>query len=130
MLLDIYPFPRVLLSAAERLLRQPEINPSSRMNRNASTCDVRQYSAPIASEDAVIIFGDQDTEQAVAHRNVTYLTKDGEVRRAHERLSFYEPPFTVLLFLMLIMPMYDMVKHREMLSLFSASVNFSASTSR
>lgn len=54
----------------------------------------RQYAAPTA----VIIPEDQDSNQAVAHHSVIYLTKEGEVRHISEIHPFYDPLHYVLLF--------------------------------
>lgn len=97
MLLDVNPFAATLQSAAERLRHNPSTDLCIRISGNASR-EGRQYAAPACAEVAVIIPGDQNSEQAAAHRDVMYITKQGDIRHINETHSFYDPLHYVLLF--------------------------------
>lgn len=97
MLLEVNPFAATLQSVFERLRNNPDVDLSIRISGDVSRED-HQYAAPSAAEVAVIIPGDLDSEQATAHRDVMYITKEGESHYINETHLFYDPLHYVLLF--------------------------------
>ncbi|KAL1932430.1 hypothetical protein VTP01DRAFT_8108 [Rhizomucor pusillus] len=94
MLLDINPFARSLQNAAERLRQEPNIDLAIWISGDVQR-EGRQYAAPMTVDIAAII---PNNPEETTHRDVVYITKNGDIKHISELSASYNPLHYVLLF--------------------------------